>query len=125
MIALGVAIGGALGAVARYTLEGVIAPRQRSPFPLSTLVVNVTGSIALGTLVGFAVGGRIPETTLTWVGTGFVGGFTTFSTFTYETVKLIEDRAWRYALWSLVLSGPLSFAGAAAAYLTARSIFHV
>lgn len=119
-MALGVALGGALGALARYLLEGVIAPRQRTPFPLSTLVINLTGSMALGALVA-AVGHGVSESTLTWIGIGLIGGYTTFSTFTYETLRLIEDRAWRYALWNLVLSGPLSFAGAATAYLVVHS----
>jgi CrcB protein len=122
MTAIGVAIAGALGALARYGLEGLIAPRQRTPFPVSTLVVNVTGSVVLGALVGSSTGDRSSGALTTWAGMGFVGGYTTFSTFTYETLRLIEDRAWRYALWNLLLSGPLSFAGAGVAYLVARSI---
>jgi fluoride exporter len=116
MTLVAVGVGGGLGAIARYLLEGVIAPRQRSPFPLSTLVVNVTGSTALGALVGAVSGGRLPSGALPWLATGLLGGYTTFSTFTYETVRLIEDGAWAYAAWNLVLTGPLSFAGAAVAY---------
>lgn len=117
MTVLGLAIGGGLGALARYCIEGVIAPRQRSPFPLSTLVVNVAGSFMLGGLVGLVVTDRLPDYWLIWGGTGFLGAFTTFSTFTYETVQLIEQRAWRYAWSNLALSGPLSFAAAAGGYL--------
>lgn len=119
MTALAVAVGGGLGALARYVVEGVIAPRQQSPFPLSTLVVNVSGSTLLGALIGAATGGHVPTTLLDWLGTGFLGGYTTFSTFTYETVRLIEDGAWRYVAWNVALSGPLCFTGAAAAYLLA------
>lgn len=117
MTALAIAVGGGIGALARYRLEGVIAPRQRTPFPLSTLVINVTGSTALGLLVG-AVGlsaGVVPL-----LGTGFLGGYTTFSTFTYENMQLVQDRAWRYVAWNVVLSGSLSFAGAAAGYALMR-----
>lgn len=117
MTLLGLAIGGGLGALARYQIEGVIAPRQNSPFPLSTLIVNVTGSLLLGLVVGLVLSDRLPNIWLIWAGTGFLGAFTTFSTFTYETVRLIEDQAWRYAAWNLVLSGPLSFAAAAIGYL--------
>lgn len=120
MSLLGVAIGGGLGALARYHLEGVLAPRQRSPFPLSTLVVNVSGSLLLGLLVGMTLSGRLPGQALVWGGTGLLGAFTTFSTFTYETVRLIEDRAWGYAWWNLALSGPLAFGGAALGYLLVR-----
>ncbi|HXF71324.1 MAG TPA: CrcB family protein [Actinomycetota bacterium] len=111
-----VALGGALGALARYALEGLIAPRQRGPFPLSTLVVNVSGSAALGILAGAAGPGGVPPL----LGAGFLGAFTTFSTFTYETVRLLEDGAWRQAAWNLALSGPLAFAAAGAGFLLAR-----
>ncbi len=120
MIALSVAAGGGLGALLRYSVEGVIAPRQRSPFPLSTLVVNLVGSFALGLLVGAATAGHVSATWLTFVGTGVIGGFTTFSTFTYETVQLIEDGAWRYVGWNLLLSGPPAFLVAGLGYWIAR-----
>ncbi|MCI0426318.1 MAG: fluoride efflux transporter CrcB [Actinobacteria bacterium] len=117
MSILGLLVGGALGALVRYQVEGLIAPRQQTPFPLSTLVVNVTGSLLLGLVVGLGATSGLPDTWLLWIGTGFLGAFTTFSTFTYETVNLIEGRAWRYAGSNLALSGPLSFAAAAAGYL--------
>jgi fluoride exporter len=120
MTALLVAVGGALGAGARYLLDRAIATRQTGPFPLGTLVINVTGSVALGALLGWASGHRLPDGVVTFAGTGFLGGYTTFSTFTFETMRLLEDGAWRYAAWNLLLSGPLSFAGAAVAYLAAR-----
>jgi CrcB protein len=116
----GLVIGGGLGALARYRLEGLIAPRQQSPFPLSTLVVNVSGSFLLGCLVALVIAGQLPDSSPIWGGAGFLGAFTTFSTFTYETVQLIEDRAWKYAAWNLILSGPLSFAAAALGYVASR-----
>ena len=120
MTILVLALGGGLGALARYQIEGLIASRQQSPFPLSTLIVNVSGSFLLGGLVALALAGRLPESSLIWGGAGFLGAFTTFSTFTYETVQLIEDHAWRYAAWNLLLSGPLSFAAAALGYMVGR-----
>lgn len=120
MIALGIFIGGGLGALTRYGLEGQIAPRQRSPFPLSTLIINITGSAALGLLVGAVTKGLVSSTLGTWLGTGFLGGYTTFSTFTYETVRLIEDAGWNYVAWNLVLSGPLSFGAAGLTYVLMR-----
>jgi CrcB protein len=115
-----VAVGGALGAAARYLLDRAIATRQTSPFPLGTLVINVSGSIALGLLLGLAVAHQLPSSLVTLVGTGFLGAYTTFSTFTYETLRLLEDGGWRYASWNLLLSGPLSFTGALVAFLAVR-----
>lgn len=74
----------------------------------------------MGAILGAATGGHLPEGILAWVGTGFLGAYTTFSTFTYETVHLIEDGAWNYVAWNLALSGPLSFAGAGLAFFLAR-----
>lgn len=117
MTVLGLAFGGGLGALARYRVTGLIASRSPTPFPLGTLTVNVIGSFLLGALAALTIGGDVPQSWLTWGGTGFLGAFTTFSSFTYETLQLLEDRAWRYALWNIVLSGPLSFGAAALGYL--------
>jgi fluoride exporter len=122
MVALGVFVAGGLGAFARYRLEGVIAPRQGSPFPLSTLVINVTGSAVLGFVVGWWSSAPAFPSIEVWIGVGFVGGYTTFSTFTYETLSLIQDGAWRYVVMNLALSGPLSFAAAATTYFLARGL---
>jgi fluoride exporter len=115
-----VALMGGLGALARYGLEGVIAQRQRTPFPLSTLAVNVTGSGALGAIAGSVAAGHAGASLLLYAGTGFLGGYTTFSTFTYETLRLLEDGAWRLALWNIALAGPLSFIVAGASFLLAK-----
>lgn len=120
MTILGLAIGGGLGAFARYQLTGVLAKRSQSPFPAGTLTVNAVGSFALGVVVGLAVAGHVPNSTVVWAGTGFLGAFTTFSTFVYETLQLVEDQAWSYALWNVLLSGPLCFGAAALGYV----IFH-
>jgi CrcB protein len=120
MTILLVAVGGALGAAARYLLDRTIATRQASPFPFGTLAINVTGSIALGLLLGLATAHQVPSGIVTLAGTGFLGAYTTFSTFAFETVRLLEDGAWRYAAWNLLLSGPLSFAGATAGYVLTR-----
>lgn len=117
MRVLAVAIGGGLGAAARYWVEGAVAKRQQTPFPLSTLLVNVSGSLLLGAVVAAMVKGDLPPATGTWVVAGLFGGYTTFSTFIYETVRMLEDGAWRYAFWNVALSGPLSFVGAGLGYL--------
>jgi CrcB protein len=88
---LGVALAGAIAAPARYLVDGLVQYRVRGVFPWGTFVVNVTGSFLLGLVTGLALHhglGPVPETLL---GSGFCGAYTTFSTFSYETVRLLED----------------------------------
>lgn len=96
-----VGFGGAIGALGRYAVATLI---QGGRFPLSTFVVNVTGSFLLG-LVLFA---DVGETFPLFVGAGVCGAFTTFSTFSVDTVRLVEDGAlWTavvYALGNILIS---------------------
>ncbi|MDP2624027.1 MAG: fluoride efflux transporter CrcB [Actinomycetota bacterium] len=117
MTVLAVALGGALGALARYQLSGLIAVRQDTPFPSGTLAVNVLGSLLLGAVFGLVVAGRVSDSALAWGGVGFLGALTTFSTFTYETASLIEDGAWGYAARNALLTIGLCFGAAALGYL--------
>jgi CrcB protein len=100
-----VAVGGACGAVARYAVTLAVASFWRSDFPLATLLVNVSGSFVLGLFTTMAV----ERTTLdpVWrllVATGFVGAYTTFSTFEYETQRLAETGALRWGVLNVVAS---------------------
>lgn len=79
-----IAIAGSLGAVARYLLSGWVQTRSASDFPAGTLAVNVVGSFALGLVAG---AGSL-DSTLTVFFVGFLGGFTTFSTWMVETIRL-------------------------------------
>lgn len=88
---LGVMAGGAIGASARYLLDAVVGARSRGLFPWGTFVVNVTGSLAAGFLVGVALYHPVPATLRVVVGGGFLGAFTTFSTFTFDTVRLWQQ----------------------------------
>jgi fluoride exporter len=83
----GVAVFGALGALARFRVDQRVSARWPSDFPLGTLAVNLTGSFALGVLVGVSLPGR----PLLVFGTGFLGGYTTFSTWMVESERLAED----------------------------------
>lgn len=86
------ALAGGLGAGARFVLDGLIRSRPAGPFPLGTLLVDVSGSLLLGLLVGGVIShGVRPELQLV-LGTGFQGGYTTFSTASVETLRLIQDR---------------------------------
>lgn len=115
VLILGIAVAGAVGAPARYLLDGYVQERNRGELPLGTLVINVSGSLLLGFLTGLALYHAFPATPKTVLGTGFCGAYTTFSTFTYETVRLAEEReyasALRNALASLVLPALAATAG--------------
>jgi fluoride exporter len=97
-LALGISIAGAFGAPARYLLDGFIQDRTNGVFPLGTFIINVTGSLVLGFLSGVVLYHGFPSTPKIILGTGLCGAYTTFSTFTYETVRLAEDGAYGAAL---------------------------
>ena len=92
MIVLWVALAGGVGAVARFVLDGLVRSRVASWFPVGTVVVNVTGSFVLGLVTGLALAHVVPDELRLVVGTGFCGGYTTFSTASFETVRLVEQR---------------------------------
>jgi fluoride exporter len=93
VIVLAVLAGGMLGAPARYLADRVIQARHDSVFPWGTFAVNVAGSAVLGFLLGAQAHLGLPSAAFALLGTGFCGGLTTFSTFGYETVRLVEDGA--------------------------------
>ncbi|MEV0681214.1 fluoride efflux transporter CrcB [Actinosynnema sp. NPDC050436] len=111
MTALLVFCGAATGAVARYLTDRAVQSRHRSGFPLGTLAVNLVGSFVLGCVAGAA------PAWAALVGTGFCGGLTTYSTFSFETVRLLEDRAYRQAVANVAVSVTAGVAAAAAGHL--------
>jgi len=102
VLVLGIALAGALGAPARYLVDGFVIDKTEAGLPLGTFLVNVSGSFVLGVLTGLALYHAFPSTPKTILGTGFCGAYTTFSSFTYETVRLAEQGAHRSALWTLL-----------------------
>jgi CrcB protein len=104
MLVVGIAVAGALGAPLRYLLDGFVQDRTDSVFPRGTLIVNVTGSFILGLLTGLLLYHAFPSDPKIVLGTGFCGAYTTFSTFTYETVRLAEERALGAAFQNVVSS---------------------
>lgn len=86
-----VALGGALGAVARYLLGGWVAARWGSTFPVGTLVINVTGAFLLGVVATLTTDRFSAPQARLLLGVGFLGAYTTFSTFTYETLQLLSE----------------------------------
>ena len=83
----------ALGAAARYLVDGFVQDRARGAFPWGTLVVNVSGCLVLGFLTGLALYHDLDPAWRTVLGTGALGAYTTFSTFTFETIRLVEEGA--------------------------------
>jgi CrcB protein len=109
-------VGGAIGAPSRYLLDRFIQNRHRHPFPIGTLAVNVMGCILLGIVTaGVAKADWSAELRLL-IGTGFCGCLTTFSTFSAETVELLQGRRPLSAIGYLVLSCGLGIGGAALGY---------
>jgi CrcB protein len=100
-----VALGGAVGSVSRYLIGLAIQGRTGMDFPVGTLLVNLSGCLLLGFLVHYALAtpAITPEVSALLT-TGFCGGYTTFSTFSYETVALLQDGDWRRATLYVSLS---------------------
>jgi CrcB protein len=111
---LAVAVGGLLGAPARFAVDRVIAGRRPGVLPWGTFVINVSGSLLLGLLVGLDSAGRLPGVVVAGAGTGFCGAFTTFSTFSFELLGLLERGERRAAGAYLGLSLLAGVAAAAA-----------
>lgn len=106
-----VAAGGALGACLRYFIGGFLLARTQTPFPLATFIINVSGSFIIGFFLTLATE-RLnvsPHLRLA-IAVGFVGAYTTFSTFEYETIRLIEEGHLIHAVLNVVLSIVVGFA---------------
>ena len=100
-----ICLGGAVGTGARYLIGGLAARWLGSEFPYGTLFINVLGSFLIGFVqqVGLTTL-AIPETTRLVLTIGVMGGFTTYSSFSYETISLIENGSWLGAVANLVLT---------------------
>ena len=87
-------LAGGLGAVGRLVVDGAIRARVSGTLPWGTIIINLTGSLLLGLLAGLTLGQVVPEAWHLVLGTGFLGGYTTFSTASFETVRLLQERRW-------------------------------
>lgn len=118
---LAVAFGGAMGACLRYYLGTTVLARTALPFPTSTFVINVTGSFIIGFFLTLASERFDIDPYLKLiVAIGFIGAYTTFSTFEFETADLIANRESLYALLYVALSVIVGFAAVWAGITTAR-----
>ena len=92
MSLLFVLVGAAVGAPMRYLTDRAVQARHDTVFPWGTLTVNVFGSLILGVITGGTTAGAVPQELRYLIGTGFCGALTTYSTFGFETVRLLEER---------------------------------
>jgi CrcB protein len=92
MTALIVCAAGGVGALARFIADGLIRTRLGRKFPWSTLCINVSGALLLGVVTALALHNGLSASDKLVIGTGFCGGYTTFSTASFETVRLLEEK---------------------------------
>lgn len=101
IIFIALALAGGVGAASRFLLDDLVRRRTRGSLPWATILINLTGSFILGLVTGLVTGGLLPSGWLLIAGTGFLGGYTTFSTASFETVRLLQQGK---ALLSLINS---------------------
>ena len=121
-----IAAGSAAGGVCRFLLTTLIQQRVTGSFPTGTLIVNVTGSFVLGFIVRYAL--ATPAVTPEFralLTIGFCGGYTTFSTYSFETATLIEDARYERAAVYAVLSVLLALGGTFAGFVAARELLAI
>jgi len=122
MIAVGVA--GFFGSIARYGVEGFVSARSDTSFPWGTFAVNVSGCLIMGVLFAMLIEGRV--IVVPWLRTavtvGLLGAYTTFSTFTLETFRLVEDGSYVAALGNSIGSLAIGFAALYVGVLVGRLI---
>lgn len=122
MTVLLVLLGGALGAPARYLTDQYVQSRHDTVLPWGTFTVNICGSLILGVAAGAASGGALPAWALTLIGTGFCGALTTFSTFGWETLRLMEIGSWGAATLNVLGSVALGLAAVALGWVIGAAL---
>ena len=119
---LWVGLGGFVGANARYLLGLWVATRYGTSFPLGTFIINITGSFILGLIMGLLDAHVLAPAVRLALGIGFVGAYTTFSTFTYETLRLIESGSLLLATANVVGSVAVGMLAAIAGLAAGRAL---
>ena len=117
-----VCVGGALGSGARYLVALGAVRWVGAEFPYGTLAVNLVGSFLIGLVQGLAAGRVLSEESRLLLSTGVMGGLTTYSAFSYETVRLAQAGAWRAASVNVLLTTVLCLALCLAGMAAARAL---
>lgn len=120
-----VALGGAIGTLVRYIVGGLDYRFSSGVFPISTLVVNVTGSLAIGFLWGIIDRFNFSPNVRMFVFIGVLGGYTTFSTFSLETFNLMRDGEYRIALMNMFFSVTLSIVAVFLGYFISKTLLNL
>lgn len=111
----GICLAGGAGSVLRCVVDALVKSWRVTTLPIATIGINLTGSFALGLLTGLAAHHAVSHEALLVVGTGFLGGYTTFSTASWETLQLLRERHWATAavqfLGQVVAAVALAWAG--------------
>lgn len=120
-----IALGGAIGTVSRYFVSGLDYKYSQGVFPISTLVINVSGSLIIGFLWGLFERFAISPNTRSFIFMGLLGGYTTFSTFSLETFNLMRDGEYRIAFINVFLSVVLSIAVVFIGYFVSKRLLNL
>ncbi|MCQ9368449.1 fluoride efflux transporter CrcB [Brevibacterium sp. 91QC2O2] len=113
LIFVALALAGGAGASARFLVDGLVKAHTHGTLPWGTITINLSGSLVLGLLTGLTLAHVLPPEFQQVLGTGFLGGYTTFSTASFETVRLLQERKWGAGLANAlgVLIGSAALAG--------------
>lgn len=117
IILLGLA--GGLGAAARFVVDGLVRAKIRTALPVGTIAINITGSFLLGLVAGAVIVHAAPPELQAIAGTGFLGGYTTFSTASFETVRLVQSGRAGLALLNALGTAAAAVAAAAGGFAAA------
>lgn len=116
ILALAVGLAASAGAICRYLLDQFVQHQHDQTFPWGTFVINISGSLLLGVITGSAIHHGLAAVPTTVVGVGFAGGYTTWSTYVWESLALAETGALAEAATNVVASLGVGFAAAAAGF---------
>ena len=117
--------GGAIGTLARYGLSGLTHKYFEGIFPIGTLIVNLTGSLLIGLIWGLSETGNFTSGMKAFVFIGILGGFTTFSAYTLETLNLFRDGATKMALLNILLNNILGLLFVFFGFIAGKGIFNL
>lgn len=120
-----IGLGGAIGTIFRYIMGGLDYRFSNGVFPISTLVVNVTGSLVIGFLWGVFDRFEFSPNARLFIFIGVLGGYTTFSTFSLETFNLMRDGEYKIAVINMVLSLTLSIGAVFIGYIASKALMNL
>ena len=120
-----IALGGAIGTLLRYIIGGLDYRFSNGVFPVSTLIINISGSFAIGFLWGGIERFAVSPNMRLFIFIGILGGYTTFSTFSLESFNLLRDGEYRIAVLNIILSNVLGICFVFLGFFAARSLMNL